>query len=56
MVSGVHMMLHKIRFCNYLLTSTCNISETIRFEEYGPVILNADGSMRRIDNWDQVRC
>ncbi|KAL9191205.1 hypothetical protein ACHAXT_000911 [Thalassiosira profunda] len=30
------------------------LGETIRFEEYGPVILNADGSMRRIDNWDQM--
>ena len=26
---------------------TIKLGETIRFEEWGPVILNADGSMRR---------
>mmetsp|Transcript_11906 Transcript_11906/g.16926 ORF Transcript_11906/g.16926 Transcript_11906/m.16926 type:complete len:149 (-) Transcript_11906:106-552(-) len=30
------------------------LGETIRFEELGPVILNTDGSMRRIDNWDNL--
>lgn len=28
--------------------------ESIRFEEMGPVIINADGTTRRIDNWDQM--
>ena len=28
------------------------LGETIRFEEYGPIILNKDGSTRRISNWD----
>lgn len=30
------------------------LGETISFEEMGPVILNADGSTRRIANWDQM--
>ncbi|CAB9505105.1 expressed unknown protein [Seminavis robusta] len=30
------------------------LGETISFEEMGPVILNSDGSTRRIDNWDQL--
>ncbi len=29
-------------------------TESIRFEEMGPVIINADGTTRRIDNWDQM--
>ena len=29
-------------------------AESIRFEEMGPVIINADGTTRRIDNWDQM--
>jgi hypothetical protein len=33
---------------------TFKLGETIRFEEWGPVILNSDGSMRRIENWDQL--
>ena len=30
------------------------LTESIRFEEMGPVIINADGTTRRIDNWDQM--
>jgi len=30
------------------------LGETIRFEEMGPVILQMDGSMRRIANWDEM--
>ena len=30
------------------------LGETISFEEMGPVIINADGTTRRIDNWDQM--
>ena len=31
-----------------------NLGETIRFEEMGPVILNTDGTTRRIANWDNL--
>lgn len=31
-----------------------NLGETIRFEEMGPIILNSDGTTRRIANWDQM--
>ena len=31
---------------------TIRLGETISFEEFGPVILNTDGSTRRIANWD----
>ena len=30
------------------------LGETIRFEEWGPIILNSDGTTRRIANWDQL--
>lgn len=30
------------------------LGETIRFEEWGPIILNSDGTTRRIANWDQM--
>lgn len=30
------------------------LGETIRFEEMGPVIINTDGTTRRIANWDQL--
>eukprot|EP00581_Thalassiosira_minuscula_P028052 CAMPEP_0183759860 /NCGR_PEP_ID=MMETSP0739-20130205/7358_1 /TAXON_ID=385413 /ORGANISM="Thalassiosira miniscula, Strain CCMP1093" /LENGTH=159 /DNA_ID=CAMNT_0025997707 /DNA_START=1 /DNA_END=480 /DNA_ORIENTATION=- len=33
---------------------TIKLGESIRFEEMGPIIINADGSTRRIDNWDQM--
>lgn len=33
---------------------TIKLGESIRFEEMGPVIINADGTTRRIDNWDQM--
>jgi hypothetical protein len=33
---------------------TIKLGETIRFEEFGPIILNADGSTRRIENWDTL--
>ena len=29
-------------------------TESITFEEMGPVIINSDGTTRRIDNWDQM--
>ena len=29
-------------------------SESIRFEEMGPIIINSDGSTRQIDNWDKM--
>jgi hypothetical protein len=28
------------------------LGETISFEQFGPMILNTDGSIRRIANWD----
>ena len=33
---------------------TIQFGETVRFEELGPIIINADGSTRRIDNWDTL--
>ena len=30
------------------------LGETIRFEEFGPIILNTDGTTRRIANWDTL--
>jgi hypothetical protein len=30
------------------------LGETISFEEMGPVIINTDGTTRRIDNWDSL--
>jgi predicted Fe-S protein YdhL (DUF1289 family) len=30
------------------------LGETIRFEEMGPIIINTDGTTRRIANWDQL--
>jgi flagellum-specific peptidoglycan hydrolase FlgJ len=30
------------------------LGETIRLEEMGPIILNTDGTTRRIDNWDAL--
>ena len=33
---------------------TIKLGESIRFEEMGPVIINIDGTTRRIDNWDQM--
>lgn len=30
------------------------LGETISFEEMGPIILNSDGTTRRISNWDQM--
>lgn len=30
------------------------LGETIRFEEFGPIILNTDGTTRRISNWDTL--
>jgi hypothetical protein len=31
-----------------------NLGETISFEEMGPIIINSDGTTRRITNWDQM--
>jgi len=33
---------------------TIKLGETISLEEMGPVIINTDGTTRRIDNWDQL--
>ena len=33
---------------------TIRLGETIRLEEMGPIILNTDGSTRRIENWDTL--
>jgi hypothetical protein len=33
---------------------TIKLGETIRFEQFGPIILNTDGSTRRIANWDTL--
>ena len=33
---------------------TIKLGETIRLEEMGPIILNTDGSTRRIANWDSL--
>jgi hypothetical protein len=30
------------------------LGETIKFEDMGPVIINTDGTTRRIDNWDNL--
>mmetsp|Transcript_15648 Transcript_15648/g.43355 ORF Transcript_15648/g.43355 Transcript_15648/m.43355 type:complete len:127 (+) Transcript_15648:109-489(+) len=30
------------------------LGESIRFEEFGPIILNTDGTTRRIANWDTL--
>lgn len=30
------------------------LGETISFEEMGPVIINSDGTTRRIENWDTL--
>mmetsp|Transcript_19368 Transcript_19368/g.39820 ORF Transcript_19368/g.39820 Transcript_19368/m.39820 type:complete len:129 (-) Transcript_19368:2115-2501(-) len=30
------------------------LGESIRFEEWGPIILNSDGTTRRISNWDTL--
>lgn len=30
------------------------LGESISFEELGPVIINSDGTTRRIDNWDEM--
>mmetsp|Transcript_43593 Transcript_43593/g.78234 ORF Transcript_43593/g.78234 Transcript_43593/m.78234 type:complete len:230 (-) Transcript_43593:237-926(-) len=30
------------------------LGESISFEEMGPIIINADGTTRSIDNWDQM--
>lgn len=30
------------------------LGETIKFDEMGPVIINTDGTTRRIDNWSEL--
>lgn len=30
------------------------LGETMRFEEMGPIIINLDGTTRRIDNWNEM--
>ena len=33
---------------------TLKFGDTMRFEELGPIIINSDGTTRRIDNWDTL--
>ena len=33
---------------------TLKFGETLRFDEMGPIILNTDGTTRRIDNWNDM--
>ena len=33
---------------------TLQFGDTMRFEELGPIIINTDGTTRRIDNWDTL--
>ncbi len=33
---------------------TLKFGDTMRFEELGPIIINTDGTTRRIDNWDTL--
>mmetsp|Transcript_50865 Transcript_50865/g.58803 ORF Transcript_50865/g.58803 Transcript_50865/m.58803 type:complete len:118 (+) Transcript_50865:43-396(+) len=33
---------------------TIKLGESIRFEEWGPIILNSDGTTRRITNWENL--
>lgn len=33
---------------------TLKLGEAMRFEELGPVIINLDGTTRRIDNWNEM--
>ena len=33
---------------------TIRLGETISFQEMGPVIINSDGTTRRISNWDTL--
>eukprot|EP00578_Thalassiosira_sp_NH16_P021475 CAMPEP_0181103982 /NCGR_PEP_ID=MMETSP1071-20121207/15175_1 /TAXON_ID=35127 /ORGANISM="Thalassiosira sp., Strain NH16" /LENGTH=159 /DNA_ID=CAMNT_0023187131 /DNA_START=12 /DNA_END=491 /DNA_ORIENTATION=+ len=33
---------------------TIKLGESISLEEMGPIIINADGTTRSIDNWDQM--
>eukprot|EP00816_Leptocylindrus_hargravesii_P003546 CAMPEP_0196813516 /NCGR_PEP_ID=MMETSP1362-20130617/37254_1 /TAXON_ID=163516 /ORGANISM="Leptocylindrus danicus, Strain CCMP1856" /LENGTH=129 /DNA_ID=CAMNT_0042189791 /DNA_START=120 /DNA_END=509 /DNA_ORIENTATION=+ len=35
-------------------TPILKLGETMKFEHLGPVIINADGTTRRIDNWDEM--
>ena len=46
-------------FCRWILNhpilyTPIFFSESISFEEMGPIIINADGTTRSIDNWDQM--
>lgn len=34
--------------------TSINLGETISFAELGPIILNSDGTTRRIDNWNTL--
>jgi hypothetical protein len=31
-----------------------NVSETMKFDHLGPIIINSDGSTSRISNWDTM--
>jgi hypothetical protein len=34
--------------------TSIQLGETISFEQLGPIILNTDGTTRRIDNWNEM--
>ncbi|KAL7442532.1 hypothetical protein ACHAXH_009812 [Discostella pseudostelligera] len=50
----VHQPLQLPEATNDPSIPSIKLGESIRFEEMGPVIINADGTTRRIDNWDQM--
>ena len=33
---------------------TLKFGETLRFEDLGPIIINSDGTTRRIENWNEL--
>mmetsp|Transcript_2667 Transcript_2667/g.3998 ORF Transcript_2667/g.3998 Transcript_2667/m.3998 type:complete len:115 (+) Transcript_2667:102-446(+) len=35
-------------------TKQFKIGETVSMDEFGPIIVNPDGTLRRIANWDQL--
>jgi len=35
-------------------TPTLKFGETLKLDHLGPIVLNVDGSTRRIDNWDEM--
>ncbi len=51
---NTHHTSHVSSFANQNIKHLLLCLESIRFEDMGPVIINADGTTRRIDNWDQM--